>query len=86
MPISFERNVLSESFEQVSLLEPHFEFGLGAGGWRLGAGGWRLKAGGWGLGVFFTVQNIRAVSLLFSVGSFASAFFVFILCTSRLEP
>ena len=50
MPISFERNVLSESFEQVSLLEPHFEFGLGAGGWRLGAGGWRLKAGGWGLG------------------------------------
>ena len=57
MPISFERNVLSESFEQVSLLEPHFEFGLGAGrwalvagGWGLGAGGWRLEAGGWGLG------------------------------------
>ena len=32
MPISFERNVLSESLEQVSFPEPHFEFGPGTGG------------------------------------------------------
>ena len=32
MPISFDRNVLTESFDKVFFLDPHFEFGGGGGG------------------------------------------------------
>ena len=29
MPISFDRNVLTESFDKVFFLDPHFELGRG---------------------------------------------------------
>ena len=39
MPISFDRNVLTKSFDRVFLLEPYFESGAGRlGGWLAGAG------------------------------------------------
>ena len=49
MSESFDRNVLTESFEQVSFLEPHFEFGPGAGGGKGAQGGGGLAAlqSGW---------------------------------------
>ena len=51
MLISFDRNILTESFEQVFLLEPDFEWGWGwdwVGG--LGAGRGLRWAGLWGGG------------------------------------
>ena len=56
MPISFDRNVLTESFDKVFFLNPHFEFlgwaGLGWLGW-LGWADWADWAAwprlGWGL-------------------------------------
>ena len=48
MPISFDRNVLGESFGQFFFWNHLLNLGLGAGQ-GLGAVGWGL-AGGWGLG------------------------------------
>ena len=47
VPISFGRNVLTESFERVFLLRTIFRAGLAAGG-RAGLAGWLGWAGlGW---------------------------------------
>ena len=46
MPISFDRNVLTESFGQFFFLEPHFASGGGLVGW----GGWAVGRLGRGVG------------------------------------